>query len=118
MYCLSQQGWENVNSQLKATFLHSTQQGGGKGGSSKLLPVLYKLARCVLWRYGHIGGLFDHLGYELSLNVEYGKIKQIPQVQDVSLEEIEKFSCMVIDLAEESTGDELPIIPEEDTFEE
>ena len=120
LYRLSQQGWENVNSQLKATFLRSTQRGGRKGGSSKLLPILYKLARCVLWRYGHLDGLFDHLGYEPSLNVEYGKIKRMPRVQDVSSKAIEQFSRMVIDLAEDSvlmseTEDRpLTIIHEED----
>ena len=117
LYRLSQQGWENVNSQLKATFLRSTQRGGGKGGSSKLLPVMYKLARGVLWRYGHLDGLFDHLGYKRTLDVEYGKIAQMPRVQDVSLEDIEHFSRMVIDLPE-STGDQLTIINEEDTFDE
>ena len=117
LYRLSQQGWENVNSQLKATFLRSTQRGGGKGGSSKILPILYKQARCVLWRYGHLHRLFDHLGYERTLNVEYGKMSRMPRVQDVSLEDIDHFSRMVIDLGD-STRDELAVINEEDAFEE
>ena len=45
LYLLSQQGWENVNSRFKRTFHHNTQKGGRIGGSSKLMPVMYTIAR-------------------------------------------------------------------------
>ena len=118
LYRLSQQGWENVNSQLKATYFRKTQRGGGVGGSSKLLSVMYKLARCVLWRYGHFDGLFGDLGYECSLNIEYGKVSTMPRVQDVCVKQIEQFARKVIDLAPDSfqmsdIEQELCIVPDE-----
>ena len=78
LYLLSQQGWENVNSRWKRTFHNNTQKGGGWGGSSKLGPVMYTMARSMLWRYGYLDGLFHALGHTATLGVKYGDIKRIP----------------------------------------
>ena len=78
LYLLSQQGWENVNSRWKRTFHNNTQKGGGLGGSSKLAPVMYTMARSMLWRYGYLDDLFEKLGHSESLDVAYGDIKRIP----------------------------------------
>jgi len=75
---LSQQGWENVNSRWKWTFHNNTQKGGGYGESSKLVPVMYTMARSMLWRYGYLDDLFEKLGHSDTLDVSYGDIKRIP----------------------------------------
>ncbi len=107
-----------MNSNLKKLFHNNTQTGGGKGGSSKLLPIMYKLARGMLWRYGHLDALFHHLGYQKQIDIEYQKIKPMPCMKDVSIREIEHFSRMVMDLfvdedALEETETELTTIPED-----
>ena len=78
LYLLSQQGWENVNSRFKRSFHNNTQKGGGKGDSSKLAPVMYTMARDMLWRYGFLDGLFQHLGHTDGIDVDYGDVKRIP----------------------------------------
>ena len=78
LYLLSQQGWENVNSRFKRLFHFNTQKGGGIGGSSKLGPVMYTMARSMLWRYGYLDGLFKELGHSKDMDVDYGKIKRVP----------------------------------------
>ena len=78
LYLLSQQGWENVNSRFKRLFHFNTQKGGGIGGSSKLGPVMYTMARSMLWRYGYLDGLFQKLGHSPDMNVNYGEIKRVP----------------------------------------
>ena len=78
LYLLSQQGWENVNSRWKRTFHNNTQKGGGWGGSSKLGPVMYTMARSMLWRHGYLDGLFHALGHTATMDVKYGDIKRIP----------------------------------------
>ena len=75
LYLLSQQGWENVNGTYKRTFHSNTQKGGGIGGSSKLAPVMYTLARAMLWRYGYLGKHFAVLGHTDAIDVKYGKVK-------------------------------------------
>ena len=80
LYLLSQQGWENVNSRFKRSFHHNTPKGGGSGGSSKLGPVMYTMARAMLWRYGHLDGLFAHLGHTNDIDVKYGDVKRIPKI--------------------------------------
>jgi len=78
LYLLSQQGWENVNSRFKRSFHNNSQKGGGKGGSSKLAPVMYTMARDMLWRYGYLDRLFHHLGHRDAFDVKYGDVKRIP----------------------------------------
>ena len=80
------------------------------------MPFMDKLARCILWRYGHLNGLFHHLGYKQGLDIKYGKIKPMPCMQDVSI------TRMVINLTSDSdvsseTEDQLTVIPE-DVFED
>lgn len=73
LYKYSQQGWERVNGKAKQTYNHATQKGGGKGGSSKLLPIVYTFLRELLWRFGHGDELFKkHDDEELT----YGKIQK------------------------------------------
>ena len=75
LYLLSQQGWENVNGTYKRTFHNNTQKGGGVGGSSKLAPVMYTLARAMLWRYGYLDKHFAVLGHTDAIDAKYGKVK-------------------------------------------
>ena len=42
VYKYSQQGYENLNGVMKRDFHTKTQKGGGRGGTSKLLPILEK----------------------------------------------------------------------------
>ena len=76
LYLLSQQGWENVNSRFKHSFHNNTQKGGGVGGSSKLAPVMYMMARDMLWSYRFLDGLFKKLGHTNEIDVDYGDIKK------------------------------------------
>ena len=48
----------------KRRFHHNTQKGG-RGGSSKLLPIFETFGRDLLWRLGYGDGLFDHNDVEL-----------------------------------------------------
>ena len=80
LYLLSQQGWENMNSRFKRSFHNNSQKGGGRRGSSKLRPVMYTMARDMLWRYGFLDRLFYHLGHTDALDVKYGDVKRIPLI--------------------------------------
>ena len=91
LYRYSQQGWENVNSRFKRKFFQNSQRGGGRGGSSKLLPVFYTFLREMLWRNGYLGGLFEHLGVDGKVNIDYGKVQKMPNNKRVSKEDIEVY---------------------------
>ena len=78
LYLVSQRGWENANSRWKRTFHNNTQKGGRCGGSSKAGPVMYTMARPMLWRYGYLDGLFEKLGHTSTMDVSDGEIKRIP----------------------------------------
>ena len=82
LYLLSQQGWENVNSQFKRIFHNNTQKGGEKHGSSKLAPVMYIIARAMLWRYGFLDGLFEHLGHTNDIDIKFGDVKRISKSKE------------------------------------
>ena len=97
LYRFSQQGWENVNGKLKRIFHHNTQKGGGRGGSSKLLPVMYTCARGLLWKHGHLDGLFQHLGEDGKIHIEYGKVKKMLRKSDVETSDIEHFANITFD---------------------
>ena len=96
LYRLSQQGWENVNSRLKSSYHHNTQKGGGVGGSSKLLPVLYTMGRELLWRFGFLDGLFEHLGYDGKVDIDYGKVKRMPVQEDATPQAINAYAQMLL----------------------
>ena len=119
MYRYSQQGWENLNGRLKRIFHHNTQKGGGRGGSSKFLPVVYTLAREMLWRFGYLDGLFKHLGHDGELNIEYGKVKPMPKEKYAKAADIEAFTQTLfkfvsVEAFEEPTECELDTIGEVD----
>ena len=85
LYRYSQQGWENINSRLKRTFHHNTQKGGC--GRSKLLPVIYTLLQDMLWQFGWLDGLFEHLGHDGELNIEYSKVKPMSKTKHTKSED-------------------------------
>ena len=86
-----------MNSRFKRLFHHNTPKGGGKGGSSKLGPVMYIMARAILWRYGHMDGLFEHLGHTNDIDVKYGDVKIIPKiVQGVTDVETKSFAETIL----------------------
>ena len=96
LYRLSQQGWENVNSRLKRSYHHNSAKGGGRGGSSKLLPVMYNLLREMMWKFGHLDGLFKHIGHDGTINMKYKKIERMPIQTDVTDETIVTFANMLL----------------------
>jgi hypothetical protein len=116
LYRFSQQGWENVNSVLKRSFHSNTQKGGGKGGSSKLLPVFFRLCRGMLWRYRLLDKLFVHLGYEEKLEFEYGKIQSTPRSDKVKIEEVIEFSNTLFSFLDDDDYDEFLEVIDEDIF--
>ena len=69
LYRFLQQGWENLNSSIKKSYHHNMQKGGGRGGSSKLLPVMQMAARAMLWRFGHLDSLFSYLSFDEKLRI-------------------------------------------------
>ena len=70
LYKYSQQGWERINGKANQLYFHNTQKGGGRGGSSKLLPILLTFCRELLWRFKFGDELFNKEKTEL----EYAKI--------------------------------------------
>ena len=63
LYRYSQQGWEHIMGILKRTYHHSTAKGGGKGGSSKLKPLVFALLRQQFWMFGHGDDFFKNHVY-------------------------------------------------------
>ena len=84
------------NAVLKRSFHQNSQKGGGKGGSSKLLQVMYRMTRQLMWRVGHLDGLFDHLGYDESLTIDYGKQKVMPKFKHVHREVLEEYAKSLV----------------------
>ena len=41
---------------------------------------MYTMARAMLWRYGHLDGLFAHLGHTNDIDVKYGEVKRTPKI--------------------------------------
>ena len=93
LYRLSQQGWENVNGRFKRKFFQNSQRGGGRNKGSKLLPVFYTFMREHLWRVGYLEGFFNKvMETDGKFNVEYGKVKRVPQSKRVEDAEIDLFA--------------------------
>ena len=82
LYKYSQQGWERVNGKAKRAFLHNTQRGGGIGGSSKLIPVLYIFCRELLWRFGFGDALFKEFE---DIAMAYGKMTKQIEVDELAI---------------------------------
>ena len=41
---------------------------------------MYTMARSMLWKYGYLDGLFEMLGHTKDLDISYGDIKRVPQM--------------------------------------
>ena len=41
---------------------------------------MYTMACAMLWRYGYLDGLFQHLGHTQDFDIKYGDVKQIPKI--------------------------------------
>ena len=48
--------------------------------------------RSMLWRYGYLDGLFASIGYDDSVEFDYGKVRCMPKKDHVEIEDIEKYS--------------------------
>jgi hypothetical protein len=70
LYKYSQQGWERINGKAKRSYHHNTQKGGGRGGTSKLLPIMRMFLRELLWRFGHADEVFTKVP---KADIKYGK---------------------------------------------
>lgn len=99
LYKYSQQGWENINGRFKTKFFHNSGKGGRKGGTSKLREVFYSFLRELLWRAGYMDALFEHLGCDGKLTIDYGKIKKMPVAKKVSDEEVDNFAKRLFNFA-------------------
>lgn len=100
LYKYSQQGWENVNGVLKRSFHNNTQKGGGRGGTSKLLPVFERFGRGLLWRSGHGDGLMERLGFGKKdrKKIEFGKIPKSLKYSDVDQEIVQAYAETIMKL--------------------
>jgi hypothetical protein len=83
LYKYSQQGWEHINGKAKRTYHNNTQKGGGRNGSSKLLPIVYSSLRELLWRFNYGDALFSKFE-DKTLN--YGKRKKQIKVPDDAID--------------------------------
>lgn len=100
LYRYSQQGWENLNSILKRTFHQNTAKGGTRGGTSKQLPVFYRILRRFMWSNGHLDGLFKHLGFDRDeMEMKYGKVCKQPKFSVGVVEEMEAYANMLYTFA-------------------
>ena len=97
-----------MNSVVERTFHGSTQKGGTKGGTSKLEPIMYKLAHKLLWQFGYLGGLFKYLGYDNQMNIEYGKVKRMPRPKDVNEKDVRAFADSIMDFTSMDTVEDEP----------
>jgi len=107
LYRYSQQGWENLNSILKRTSHKNSQRGGGRKKSSKLLPIFQRMIRAMMWRTGHLLGLFQFLGYNDNIELEYGKLKHVPNFSQTTDEQLKEFAKTLFYFGEESDIEEL-----------
>ena len=106
LYRLSQQGWENVNSIMKRSFHRNTQRGGCKRGTSKILPVFLRLHRAMMWRMGHLEGLFLKFGFKVP-KFTYGKKLSLPKFENVSIDELREYTATVLNYASPEDIDEI-----------
>ena len=103
LYKYAQQGWEHLNGGMKRKFHSNTQHGGGRGGSSKLLPVMQSQTRGMLWRHGHGDALFKSLGFGPSLNIKLGRKPTYPKYEKVSKLAIKEFANKILKLKLDDT---------------
>ena len=83
LYKYSQQGWEHLNGKCKRANKHNTAKGGGKNGSSKLLPIVFSFLRELLWRFGYGDRLFKQ--YE-NRRMKYGKRVENEDVDNATID--------------------------------
>ena len=43
---------------------------------------MYTMARAMLWRYGFLDGLFEHLGHTNDIDIKFGDVKRIPNFKE------------------------------------
>ena len=84
------QGLENVNSVLKRSFHWSSSEGGGRRGSSKLVPIMHWLICAMMWRCRYLDGLFAHSGFDDRMLIKYGEKENLPKFDNVKLEEYQR----------------------------
>lgn len=128
LYRLSQQGWENINGQMKRSYHSNTQKGGGRGGTSKLVPVMAKMVRSMLWRFGYMKDMFKSLGYKSKVDVTYDKVEphlkhRDSKGNDLHTIAIQEFSDNLfkfdpIPLTEEDLEEQIQMIEELDRINE
>ena len=88
-----------MNGVMISDFYTKTQKGGGRGGTSKLLPMLEKQGRAQLWRFGYGDGLFAKMGYKREASTQYGKIPKMPKCNEQNTtEQTKKFSDLILKL--------------------
>jgi hypothetical protein len=97
----------NVKSVFKRTFHNNTQKGGGKGGSSKLKPVFYRLSTSMLWRYQILDGFFEHIGFQDKPEFDFGKIKPTPCSNKVNDAKFMAFSNTIFSFLGENDYEDL-----------
>ena len=51
-----------------------------------------RISRGMLWRNGYLDGLFESLGYNDNLEINYVKVKPMPKYQNVRVGKIEKYN--------------------------
>ena len=101
LYRYSQQDWENVNGKMKRNFNNNTQRGGGKGGSSKLLPIFFTFCRGLLWRCGILDAFFDEVDPGSAkgvINMKYGKTPDYFYETKIDNDVIEGFAKTLLDM--------------------
>ena len=57
------------------------------------------LGRRLLWKARYMTGLFKLCGYREGLEIEYGKVKQMPRVRDLDIKEMNSYAYTVLKMA-------------------
>ena len=100
LYRYSQQGWEALNGKMKRCFNHNTQKGGGKNGSSKLLPIFMSFSPGFLWRCGILDAFFDKVDPipKGGIDIKYGAVPKRFYDKNVDQDTVNAFTNTIMDI--------------------
>ena len=61
-----------------------------------LTPVMYAMARDMLWRYGYLNGLFKSLGHTDAFDVKFGDVKRITFITTTTNDKTKAFAETIL----------------------
>jgi len=58
------------------------------------------MARSMLWKYGYLDGLFEELGHSKDMDIKYGDIKRVPQINSETDKVTKLFADTILKLGD------------------